>query len=259
MEIKSAQVMITGANRGIGRAFAKACAQDKAHLHLVVRKNDPELIKEMTGAGAASVHLWIADLGHRHSIEKLVEETKNLKIDILFNNAGVLTGGQLEEQSLDEIYQVIQVNVAALIHLTHAFLPGMLKRKSGKIINHSSVSAVMHFPGASTYGASKAAVLGFTESLKNELSGTGVDTLLLITPGIKTRMFDEVAKKYGKNFGEDFMEDGISPVKYAQMIREAVLNDLKVLEPQGLTGLGLRIAKYAPEIFQWGVRRRFKR
>lgn len=259
MEIKNSQIMITGANRGIGRAFAKSCAQDGAHLHLVVRKKEAALVKEMEEAGAASVSLWTADFSSRESVEKLIEATADVKLDILFNNAGVLTGGTLEEQSIDEIYEVFQVNLASLVHLTRAFLPGMLQRKRGKIVNNSSVSAVMHMPGASTYGASKAAVLGFTESLKNELGGTGVSTLVLITPGIKTRMFDDIATKYGKNFGKDLPKDSIAPQTYAQMIREAVLNDLTILEPQGMTGVALRLAKYVPDIFDWGVRQRFKR
>lgn len=249
--------MITGANRGIGRAFAKVCAENKAHLHLVVRKKEAELQYEMIAAGAASVTLWEADLSNRDSVKKLVQQTAELKLDILFNNAGLLTGGLLEEQSMAEIYDLIQVNVTSLIHLTHAFLPGMLARKSGKIINNSSVSAIMHFPLASTYAASKAAVLAFTDCLRPELQGTGVSTLLLITPGIKTRMFDDIDVRYSKHL--KVPKDSISPQKYADMIKEAVLNDLDVLEPQGLTGASLQVAKYLPGVFSWGVRARFKR
>lgn len=258
MEIKGAQVMITGANRGIGRAFAKSCAEDGAHLHLVVRKKDAALVKEMEDAGAASVTLWTADLSSVASIGNLIEATADVGVDILFNNAGVLTGGLLEKQSEEEIYNVFQVNVVALVLLTRAVLPGMLKRKRGKIVNNSSVSAIMHIPGASTYGASKAAVLAFTECLKNELHGTKVTTLSLVTPGIKTGMYDEITEKYGKNFDE-IPSDTLSPQTYAKMIREAVLNDLSMLEPQGITGVGLKIAKYIPQIFDWGARRKFKR
>lgn len=258
MEIKNAQVVITGANRGIGKAFAKSCAEDKAHLHLIVRSKDETLAKEMQAAGAASVTVWTADFSSRSSIKKLIEAMADVKVDILFNNAGVLTGGLLEEQSEEEIYNVLQVNVAAVIQLTHAFLPGMLQRQRGKIINNSSVSAIMHLPGASTYSASKAAVFAFTECLKNELHGTKVTTLNLVTPGIKTRMFEEISQKYSKNYTE-LMEATLSPVAYSKMIREAVLNDLTVLEPQGLTGVGLMIAKYIPQVFDWGARRRFRR
>lgn len=258
MEIKGAQIMITGASRGIGRAFAKSCAEDKAHLHLVVRKKDAALVKEMEEAGAESVTLWTADLSSPNSVAKLIEATSDLKLDILFNNAGVLTGGVLDKQTEEDIANVFQVNVVALVQLTRAFLPGMLRRKCGKIINNSSVSAIMHIPGASTYSASKAAVLAFTECLKNELHGTKVTALSLVTPGIKTGMYDEIAEKYGDHF-EEIPGDTLSPQTYAKMIREAVLNDLTLLEPQGLTGVGLKIAKYIPQVFDWGARRKFKR
>jgi short-subunit dehydrogenase len=257
MEIANRNVLVTGAGRGIGRAFAKMCAEDKAHLHLVVRKTDPELVKEMEDAGAKSVTLWYADLTQRSEISNLINDLKDISIDILFNNAGQLTGGQLEAQPLDEIYDMFQVNVNALVHLTHGFLPGMLQRKRGKIINNSSVSAFMHFPCASTYGASKAAVAAFTDSIRLELKDTGVTTLLLVTPGIRTRMLDQIEEKYSKNF--DIPSDSISPTKYAQMIREAILHDLDVLEPSGVTGLGLKVAKFVKPLFEMEVTRRFRR
>ena len=257
MEIANRHILVTGAGRGIGRAFAKMCAEDKAHLHLVVRKKDDELIKEMESAGAKSVTCWEADLSQRSEIEKLLSQLKEISIDILFNNAGILTGGLIEEQPIDDIYKMFQVNVNALVHLTHGLLPGMLQRKRGKIINNSSVSAYMHFPCASTYAASKAAVVAFTDSIRAELKGTGVTTLLLITPGIRTRMFDEVEVLYSKNF--QVPSEVISPTKYVQMIREAILHDLDVLEPSGMTGVGLKIAKFAKPLFELELARRFRR
>ncbi|QDK38921.1 SDR family oxidoreductase [Bdellovibrio sp. NC01] len=257
MEIVNRQVLITGANRGIGRAFAKICAQDKAFLHLVLRKHDAELIKEMEEAGAKSVTIYEADLSSRENVQELLHKLKDTPIDILFNNAGVLTGGLLEEQPLDDVYRMLQVNVNSLIQITQGLLPGMLARKRGKIINNSSVSAYMNFPSASTYAASKAAVAAFTNCLHLELKDTSVSTLLLITPAIKTRMFEEIETLYGKNLVVP--TDGISPAKYAEMIREAVLHDLTVLEPSGLTGISLKLARFAKPLFDFEISRRFRR
>lgn len=257
MEIKHRHVVITGAGRGIGKAFAKMCAEDKAHLHLVMRSADADLIESFKKAGAKSVQVYEADLGTRQGVESLLVKLQDVPVEILFNNAGMLTGGVLEEQPLDDIYKMFQVNINALVHITHALLPGMLARKRGKIINNSSVSAYMNFPAASTYAASKAAVAAFTNSLKLELKDTGVSTLLLITPGIKTRMFDEIEKLYAKNF--TVPKDGMAPAKYAQMIRDAILHDLDVLEPSGLTGVGLKVAKFVRPLFEIEVSRRFKR
>jgi short-subunit dehydrogenase len=258
MEIKGSHILITGANRGIGRAVALACAEDQAHLHLAMRKEEEGLKDEMIKAGARSVTIYEVDLSDRRHIERFLASLKGTDIDILFNNAGRLTGGLFEEQSLDEIYEMLQVNINALIHLTHALLPGMLQRKRGKIINHSSVSGVMHMPAASTYSASKAAVLAFTSCLRAELKNTPVTTLTLITPGVDTRMFRDIPNKYGKNFDLGFLTS-IPAKKYAQMIREAILEDLDELKPSGLTGAGLFMAQHLPGVFENLILKRFKR
>lgn len=258
MEIKDHHVLITGANRGIGRAVALRFAEDKAHLHLTVRTKDESLKKEMLKAGAASVEIYELDLSERSNIDSFLKKINKIEIDILFNNAGQLTGGLLEKQDLDETFKMIQINLNALIHLTHAILPGMLKRKKGKIINHSSVSAIMHFPSDSTYSATKAAVLAFTEALRVELKGTGVTTLALVTPGVDTRMFKEIPKIYGATLDVSVLKS-IAPKKYAEMIREAVLEDLNILRPGGTTGIGLALAQYVPQVFERIVSTRFKR
>ena len=257
MEISNKYILITGANRGIGKAFAEACAQEKAHLILAIRKNEPVLVTDLKKQGALSVEVIESDLATRQGVENLVEKLLNKKIDILFNNAGLLTGGLLEDQNLDDIYKMLQVNINALMHLTHAILPRMLKQKSGKIINHASVAAVMHFPCASTYAASKAAVWAFTDCVQQELKGTGVSTLCLFTPGIKTRMFDQITDLYGKNL--EIPKDHISPEVYAKKITSAIKNESVYLEPTGKTALGLTAAKYFRGVFNWGISTAFKR
>lgn len=258
MEIENRHVVITGSSRGIGRAFAKVCASDGAHIHLVMRSDDKELVSSLTQDGAKSVTVWESDLGSRQGVDALLNKLKDVPVDILFNNAGMLTGGLIEEQKVDDIYAMLQVNVNALIHLTRGLLPGMLERKRGKIINNSSVSAYMNFPCASTYAASKAAVVAFTNCIRLELTKeTGVSTLLLITPGIKTRMFDNIETLYSKNF--EVPKDSITPAKYAEMIREAVLHDLTDLHPSGLTGAGLKLARFAKPLFEVAVSRKFTR
>jgi short-subunit dehydrogenase len=257
MEITGRHILITGANRGIGRAFAKVCAEDKANLHLVVRNEDAELVNELNTLGAKSVTIWNANLSDRSAVASLVQKLKDVQIDILFNNAGQLTGGLLEEQSMPEVNEMLQVNVNSLIELTHGILPGMLERKRGKIINNASVAAYMYFPSNSTYAASKAAVVAFTQCLSLELKDTGVSTLLLITPAIKTRMLDKVVDVFSKHM--EVPEDSLSPSQYVKMIREAILHDLEVVEPSGLTGWALKAAKFVKPLYDFEVKRRFHR
>lgn len=257
MEVTGKHVVVTGANRGIGLAFAKACAAEKAHVILVVRNQDAEVEKSLLQLGAASVKTLSCDLITRQGVESLAQKLKNEKIDILFNNAGLLTGGLVEEQPLDDIYNMFQVNVNALVHLTQAVLPKMLQQKSGKIINHASVSAIMHFPCASTYAASKAAVWAFTDCVQREVEGTGVSTLCLFTPGIKTRMFDKIDELYSKNF--ETPKDSISPEDYAAKILKAVKKDQVYLQPDGATGVAFRVAQNFKSLFNSAIAKRFRR
>lgn len=257
MKIDNSHVLITGSNRGIGLALAKEMAKRKAHLQLQMRSEVPGLTQELLSLGAASVKIWLVDLGERNRIDEWLTSLKKHNIHILVNNAGQLTGGLLEEQTLDDIISMFQVNVNALVHLTHGLLPGMIARGGGKIVNHSSVSAIMHFPCASTYAASKAAVLAFSNCLRAELSGTGVTVLCLVTPGIQTRMFRQIEEKYGKNF--EVPKDSISPESYSVQICDAIEKEKDTLSPSGATGLGLAIARHVPWLFNRAAASRFHR
>lgn len=257
MKIAKRNFVVTGGNRGIGLAVSEMAAKAGAHVHIAARSCDESLREKLTALGAASVHLLKCDLSTREGVESLALKLRDIDVDILFNNAGQLTGGLLEEQPLDEIYSMFQVNLCALVHLTRAVVPGMIKRGRGKIINNSSVSAFMHFPCASTYAASKAAVVAFTDCLEAELAGTGVSTLCLITPGIKTRMFDEIEKKYAKNF--EVPKDSISTSEYAERIKTAIEKDHRYLLPEGSTALGLWVARYMNPVFRSVLRGKFRR
>lgn len=258
MKIQGCHFLVTGANRGIGYAVAAMAAQEKAHLHLVMRKNHPELATEMLNLGAASVKIWQADLSSRSDIERLLQELASQPIDMLFNNAGVLAAGLLETQTMDEVYEMLQVNTMSHIHLTHGILPGMLQRGRGKIINNASAAAFINFPCATTYSASKAAILAFTNCLHEELRPTNVTTLCLITPRVNTRMLVESNKKFSKNFTRP-PADAIPPEKYAQIIKAAILSDAPYVYPWGITAFHLWLARSFPSVFSRIIRQYFHR
>lgn len=257
MKINGANFVITGGNRGIGLAVAEMAARSGAHVYVAARSWNEEIESQLKNLGAASVKFWKVDLSSKAGVERLELFLKDVDVDVLFNNAGLLTGGLIEDQNLDEIYSMFQVNVNALVHLSRAVIPGMVKRGRGKIINNSSVSAFMHFPCASTYSAAKAAVVAFTDCIAEELRTTGVSTLCLVTPGIKTRMFDEIETKYAKNL--KVPRGSISPREYAIKIKAAIEADANYLLPDGSTALGLWFARYLNPIFRSVIRRNFKR
>lgn len=257
MEIKAAKILITGANRGIGRAVAKRLAEDGAHLILAVRKDNPNLEDELKQRGAASVTTVSCNLSSRQGVRDLIGKVEPMKVDILFNNAGLIGGGLLETQSADEIYEILQVNVNALVQLTQGLLPGMLKRGRGKVINQGSVLGVMPMPSYSVYCASKAAVIAFTHSLKQELKGTNVTTLTLVTPGVKTDLFDSMEAIHGQNM--KLPKSALTVDRYAEMIREAIVADLEVLNPSGMMGSLLHVVRHLPSVWDKAISFRFKR
>lgn len=259
MNLKGSTILITGANRGIGQATAYEAARRGAPIVLANRTSDPDLQKKLLLAGSPRVDFFQVDLSRRENIDEFLLKIKDIKIDILFNNAGLLTGGLLEEQPINEIYDMLQINVSAVIHLTHSLLPQMLKRNSGKIINHSSVSGIMNIPCASTYSAAKSAVLAFNNCLRQELVGTGVSTLALITPGIETRMYKDIPNKYGKNLNVSSFLKSITPENYAKQICDAIESDQEYLWPKGATRISLLLAQHAPRLFEYLMRKNFYR
>ncbi len=249
MKIQGAKVLVTGGNRGIGLAMARAFREAGADVWVGVRD-----AKAMTEFPAIAL-----DMGSRDAIERAALELQAMEFDILVNNAGLLTGGLLEDQSVEEIYAMLQVNLLGVIQLTHALLPGMVKRGRGKIVNNSSVSGVMNFPLASTYSASKSGVYAFTQCLAQELRGTGVSTLVMVTPGVKTRMFDEIPKKYGAKLDLKLIEGAISAEEWAREVVHAVEDDREVLEPKGFSGLGVFLARHTPGVFNRLVATKYRR
>jgi len=250
-------VACTGCNRGIGLSFVQAAARERSHLILINRKRDESLERQLLDQGALSVKTFVCDLSDSIQLQQLSEQLVNEPIDVFFNNAGLLTGGLIENQKWDDIEKMLFVNINALIRLSQLMVQKMLKVNSGLIINHGSVSSIMHFPCASTYSAAKAAVWAFTDCIEQELKGTGVKTLCLITPGIKTEMFDAIEKLYSDHI--NVPQDSLNPDQYAQQIMQAIQKEKSVLWPSGSTGMGLFISLHFRSLFNKLVRIGFKR
>ncbi|HEY2767040.1 MAG TPA: SDR family NAD(P)-dependent oxidoreductase, partial [Solirubrobacteraceae bacterium] len=154
------------------------------------------------------------------------------RLDLLVNNAGLMTGGLLEEQDLDAVYAMFQVNLVAVVHLTRCALPGMLARGRGKVVNNASISAYAHLPSASTYAASKSGVVAFSEALRRELRGTGVGVLHLVTPGVETDMLAATQAAYAAHMDTSGWSS-VAPAEWASRVVAAVEEDKRVLGPGG--------------------------
>lgn len=259
MKLENKRIYITGSNRGMGYAFAKEAAGRSMHLILCNRRPlSEEQIQELKNRGALSIEEKSLDLLDRDNVDHFLKELRSEQIDVFFNNAGLLTGGLLENQPIDDIERMLQVNLVEVIRMTRSILPQMLEANSGLIINNASVSGKMFFPCASTYAASKAGVVAFTESLNQELSSTGVQCLLLITPGVSTEMYEDIGRLYGENLDLSFM-DSIPASAWAQKVFEAASHGEEILYPDGMSRLGLWLGHHTPKIFKRILKTKFSR
>jgi hypothetical protein len=188
--------IITGASSGIGRDLAELFARDGYDLMLVARRRDAleALARTLSERYAVSCDPFAADLTRRLEREHLIARMRTVddRIAALVNNAGIGTHGYFNETELDRELEMIELNVAALTHLTKAVLPGMLARRRGRIVNLSSVAAFQPGPLMAVYYASKAYVQSFSEALAEELDGTGV-TVTAVCPGPTVTEFHDSA------------------------------------------------------------------
>jgi short-subunit dehydrogenase len=242
MDFNGLTALVTGSNRGIGRAIAEELARRPLDTLLCgVRSEGGEPPASPPG-GAGSVRNVEVDLSTPESIERSAAALPH--VDLLVNNAGVMTGGLLEQQDTAAIYEMFQVNLVGLVHLTKLLLPGMLERRRGTIVNNASISGYAWFPAATTYAAAKTGVVAFSEALRRELRGTGVNVLHLVTPGVDTDMLDETREVYGGHMDADAWSDE-SPSEWAAKVVRAVERDDHVLGPGGRLALA-KLASRGP-------------
>ncbi|MBP2257753.1 3-ketoacyl-ACP reductase [Virgibacillus alimentarius] len=163
--------IITGAGKGIGRATALALAKEGVHLGLLARTQaDLEKVAEEAKQEGVTVSIGTADVSSNEEVKQTIDQLKNSlgKIDILINNAGIAKFGSFMELDPAEWEKIIQVNLLGMYYVTRAVFPTMVEQKSGDIINISSTAGQKGGPVTSAYSASKAGVLGLTESLAME-------------------------------------------------------------------------------------------
>jgi short-subunit dehydrogenase len=192
-----ATALVTGASAGLGEEFAYALAREKYDLVLTARREErlKSIAQKARKAGAPNVRVIAADLSKR-DVPSLIErqlEADAVKIDYLVNNAGFGTRGRIDQMSVDRELEEIDLNIRALVELTRVFVPAMVARKKGTIINVSSVAGFTPIPFMATYAATKAFVLSFSEAIAAELAGTGV-TVTALCPGLTRTEFQKVAK-----------------------------------------------------------------
>jgi short-subunit dehydrogenase len=261
MDLRGTTILVTGANRGIGLALCERLAREPVGLLLMgMRRPADAPVVSAPAGGAADLRAVRIDLGSREAIDRSWGELANDEraIDLLVNNAGLMTGGLLEDQDQADVYAMFQVNLLAVAHLSALALPGMIDRGRGKIVNNASISGYAHLPGASTYAASKAGVVALTQSLRRELRGTGVGTLLLVTPGVATDMLEATETVYGRHMDTSGWENQ-APDEWAEKVVEAIVGDRSTLQPGGKVAWAVRAGRGPAVLLDLASRRMFSR
>jgi uncharacterized protein len=188
--------LITGASNGIGFELAKVHASKGDNLVLVARSISKldELKSELESKYKISVLPIGKDLSLQGAVKEVYEElkSKNIKIDYLLNNAGFGDFGLFAESDWNKQEKMINLNITALAHFTRLFLPDMISRRSGKILNVASTASFQPGPTMSVYFATKAFVLSFSEAVNNEVNEFGI-TVTALCPGATLSGFQAAA------------------------------------------------------------------
>jgi hypothetical protein len=195
MKKSDRRAWVTGASAGIGAAFARRLAQEHFDVALVARSRErlAALAAELEKAHGIACDVMPADLTVAAELQRVADAVAgDAGLELLVNNAGFGTVGPLAELDPEREEEEIRLNVTALVRLTRAALPGLIARGHGSIINVSSMAGFQPTPFNATYAATKAFVTCFTESLHEELRGTGVRVQALC-PGFTRTEFQERA------------------------------------------------------------------
>jgi len=201
-KLEHSVAVITGAATGIGRALATRLADEGARLCLAdINKGALDVVADDLRAKGCEVSAHAVDVSDRQQVDTLCRNTVEHfgRVDVLINNAGVALCGDVEEVSLSDIEWLMGINFWGTVYGVKYFLPILKQQKKAYIVNLSSVFGIIAPPEQAPYAASKFAVRGFTEALRHELAGSGVQVSSVHPGGIRT----EIAKASRVGAGAD--------------------------------------------------------
>lgn len=241
-----ARAVVTGASSGIGEALAAELAARGHSLVLVARRGDvlETLAETLRARHGVTVEVRACDLSDRAQRGVLAAELATREIAILCNNAGIATFGRVADLDADHERAQVELNAVAVHDLTLAVLPGMVARESGAILMVGSAAGNMPIPHNATYAATKAFVNTFSESLRGELKGTGVNVTLLAPGPVRTETPDPADASIVDRLVPDFL--WFSSEHTAKVSLDALgANKMRIVP--GILGKAMSVAgQYSP-------------
>jgi NADP-dependent 3-hydroxy acid dehydrogenase YdfG len=221
--IQNKVILITGASSGIGEAAARELAGRGAKVVLGARRVDrlEKLVGEIRGAGGAAEcrALDVTSLDSMRAFVAFANE-KHGHVDVMINNAGIMPLSPLHELKIDEWNQMIDVNIRGVLHSIAAVLPDMQKRKSGHIINLSSIGGHQVWPTCAVYSATKFAVIAISEGLRLENKDVRVT---VITPGVvESELANSISDPATRAYAVEYRKIALTPDAIARAIAYAI-------------------------------------
>lgn len=211
MELKDKVAIITGASSGIGEATARKLAAEGTKVVITARRKDKleKLEKEIKDNGGSALVVE-ADMTKREEVKKMVKQAKDTfgPCDILVNNAGIMPLSYMKNMHVDEWLQMVDININGVLYSLAEALPDMLERKSGHIVNISSVAGREVMPGGAVYSATKFGVRALSDGLRQELSPSHNIRVTCIEPGaVATELTESITDEELMNDFKEQMGD----------------------------------------------------
>ena len=240
--------LITGASSGIGYELANLFAKDKHNIILIARREDrlKQLSRDLENDYKIKTLVIPKDLSQSQSAQEIYDILKqnDITIDYLINNAGFMVYGRFSDTNWSEDHKMIQLHMVTLTHLIKLFLPDMLRRENGKILNIGSTGSFVPGPLIAVYCATKNYILSLSEAIAEELNGTGVTVTALCPGGTKTEFAEKAnIKNSSVHFFEVMEANRVARIGY-----KALMKGKRAVIPGMLNKIQIFSIRFTPRI-----------